>query len=279
MATYMNALEKFVRAPFALESHLYSVIFVSFLVSQFTYYLTHNYSIKRTWYKSLPLVEQIEHQSRIVSTLHAALVFPIVFWVILTDNEYHNDPINGRNAWSDISMAMGVGYFLSDFILVVKYQIPPVWPIVFHHVFAGFGFLIAIGQLGGARWFGCYLLLTEATTPFNNTHWALHKCGMQTSKITKIVGYIFTINWVVFRLSINPFLLYRIYHLWNDLLLMDIYLVVILFANVVFLVLMNSVFFFIGPFYEIIFGETPKEDVKEPTKLHKKSNQTSAKSN
>jgi len=270
------------QTPFALQTYLYYVIFGSFIVSQLTYVVTHWYFSRHTFYGKLPLLEQIEFQSRVVSTMHGTTVFPMVLYVLLTDAEYHADPVHGKSDISNVAMAFGVGYFFSDFILIVRYNIQPLWPIICHHVFAGWGFLIAIGDHGGGRWFGTYLLLTEATSPFNNTHWSLTKAGMKESRITKLIGYGFTLNWIIFRLAINPYLVYRIYYFWNELVASGPYIFLVLMTNCVFLVLMNNVFFITGPFREIVFGEKKVDtnaDSIETTTIEKNQRGTRRKSN
>eukprot|EP01114_Cavostelium_apophysatum_P008192 TRINITY_DN2051_c0_g1_i2.p1 TRINITY_DN2051_c0_g1~~TRINITY_DN2051_c0_g1_i2.p1 ORF type:complete len:293 (+),score=26.62 TRINITY_DN2051_c0_g1_i2:104-982(+) len=258
-----HILAPLVNTPYSVGWDAWVAISSAFVFSQITYVITHWYCSKNSSsYRKLPLIEQKEWQSRIVSTIHAVVVFPIVLWVCLTDYDYHADPVNGRSEWSDFAMCLGVGYFLSDFILIMIYNIPPLWPIVCHHVFAGWGFLLAVSSVGASRWFGCYMLLTEATTPFNNTHWALVKSGMKDSKITKWIGYIWTINWILFRLAINPFLVYRVWYFWNEIASGGIYTTAVLMTNLVFLVLLNSVYFVTGPFRDLWYGERPEVSPK-----------------
>jgi len=260
------------RVPFVLlqNSH-YLVILLAFIGSQLIYYFTHYYCKGNAkFYKSLSLMDKVEFQSRVASTVHAVIVFPIVAYVVLTDTEYNNNPVFGRNEWSDIAMCFSIGYFLSDSVLVLKYWIPPVVPIMCHHIFAGWGFLLAIGAHGSGRWFGCYLLLTEATAIWNNGRWSLIKIGYdERTTITQIFGYMFTLNWIVFRLLINPFLLYKIYNYWSDIIKSGPFIYTLLGLNIIFLILLNTTFFFVGPFKEICFGkqeiETKTEIPKSPT--------------
>lgn len=268
-------LTPFWTALFACDRTMFMVVTSAFVVSQIIYVITDAYCGKNmASYRALPLIEKKEWQSRVVSTVHACIVFPICLWVLLTDDEYHSNPVTGRSWWADFSMALGVGYFLSDTVLILRYRIPPIIPILCHHVFAGWAFYNAIGTLDCPRWFGTYLLLTEATGPFNNTHWKLLKSGYKDHKITTIVGYIWTINWIVFRLAINPYLLYRVYAFWDRIVALGVYVSILIFTNVIFLVLLNTVYFFTGPFYELTFGEIKsKISHADPAHVSQKKNQ------
>lgn len=109
-------------------------------------------------------------------------------------------------------------------------------------------------------WFGSALLMTEATSPFNNTHWMLSKIGFEEKKITKIIGYLFALNWIVFRIIIPDFIVYRLFIKWDDFIAMNITPKLILGTNMLFLTLMNHIYFVTGPFYELVFGKPKKKE-------------------
>jgi len=250
----MDFLNPILFAPFNLTPQMQVAVACSFIFSQLVYLFTDSYWSKRSCYKVLPDIEKIEWQTRIMSTIHALIIFPVVAYVLLTDAEYNRDPIHGRNTLSDFGMCLSAGYFMADLSLVVRYRIPPVTPIVCHHVFAGWGFLLAISNLGAVRWFGTYLLLTEATSPFNNLHWHLVKSNMGHLHLTRVIGYMFTATWIIFRLAVNPLLLYRIYFFWDGLMSIPGSISISLMINIVFLILLNTIYFITGPFYELVFG-------------------------
>jgi len=251
----------FVNTPFYVDSRIWGYICSSFLLCQLIYAFTDSYFSQKKWYQQLPLVERKEWESRTASTLHAVIVFVLCFYVMITDNTFWNDPVFGSNDLCVFSMAIGVGYFLSDTILILKYDIPPLVPILLHHGFAGWGFLFCVGIKGQARWFPSFLLLTEATTPFNNTYWMLQRCGMKDSKLCQVMGKIFAIFWLIFRVLINPIVLYRLYQFRDHLLATHIYVQLMLGLNIAFLLLLNNIYFIIGPFYGIMFGSASKEKI------------------
>jgi len=269
LTDFISTMDVVFNAPFNTSVEMRIWIASSFVICQILYSLSDWFWSKKSYYKALPFLEQIEWQSRIASTVHSLFVFPIVVYVLLTDNAYNSNPANGRNDWSDFAMCLSIGYFLSDFLLVIRNKLPPMLPIILHHIFAGWGFLIAIGTEGAGRWFGTYLLLTEATAPWNNTHWALVRSGMADHSLTKFIGYLFATTWFVFRILIKPVVIYQYYNFWDEIMAAGIHIVLILTINIVFLILLNTVYFFTGPFYELVFGSAKAIEKVEPKVLRK----------
>jgi len=247
----------FFYVPFTVDAYLYQFIVGSFLICNLLYLATHWYLSKHSKsYLGLSLVDQKEMQSRVASTLHSVIVFPICFCVVVFDLEFFNNPVRGSNDWCLIAMAIGVGYFLSDSILILKYNIPPIVPIMAHHIFAGWGFLGAIGSIGQSRWFPTYMLLTEATTPFNNTHWMMGKLGLSETRTYRVISLTFATTWLIFRVLINPLLIWRLYLFWEHLAEMRHYNKMALSVNISFLLLLNNIYFITGPFLEIFRGKS-----------------------
>jgi len=254
----MDILEPILNAPLYLSTENQVWITCSFVICQILYLVSDWYWSNKDYYKALPHIEQIEWQSRIVSTVHASIVFPLVVYILLSDAEFSVNPATSRNPIGDFTMCLSVGYFLSDLILILRHRIPPLLPLILHHVFAGWAFIMAIGPKGGARWFGTYLLLTEATAPWNNTHWALSRTSMKDHHITRYVGYLFVLTWIVFRLLIKPYALYQFFYSWNAIVETGIHVSVVLTINIGFLLLLNIGYFITGPFYDLAFGIKPK---------------------
>jgi len=184
METFRQIADEFFRTPFEVEAFLYYYIIGSFVVCQIMYvafdFLLTKYS---PVYTGLAQVDKKEWLSRTASTLHSATVFPMCLYVVAYDEEFYNNPVKGSNVLCQISMAIGVGYFFSDLLLILRYWIPPLVPIILHHGFAGWGFLLCIGSMGTNRWWPTFLLLTEAVTPFNNMHWMLGKSNLSHTSI------------------------------------------------------------------------------------------------
>ena len=138
-------------------------------------------------------------------------------------------------------------------------------PIMLHHIFASWAFFTCVSITRKGTWFGTVLLLTEATNPFNNTHWFLQKSGQDNTKFFRFIelGYAFT--WTVFRICLNPYLLYKAYiHYPQMLVRMSSYHLFILWLNISFLGIFNTIWWITGPFYNIVFegGELAKKKQK-----------------
>mmetsp|Transcript_18748 Transcript_18748/g.26232 ORF Transcript_18748/g.26232 Transcript_18748/m.26232 type:complete len:274 (+) Transcript_18748:66-887(+) len=256
MEVAAEMLRMFVQTPLGVPAHWWAVILTSFAICQVTYPVSHWLSIKYVKsYKGLPDVEKKEWQSRVASTMHAAFVFPFALYISLTDLELRKNPVHGQNPVSEFIYCVAVGYFASDFVLIVKYNIPPLIPIILHHVFGGWGFLTSVTPFKAATWYSTYLLLTEASTPFNNTYWMLERCGMKDKPIGRFFGLGFAATWAVFRVGINPYLFYQTWAHFDELRGMSAYLQLLFLLNFVFLVGLNTYWFIAGPFYGIVFGE------------------------
>eukprot|EP01116_Phalansterium_solitarium_P023120 TRINITY_DN793_c0_g5_i1.p1 TRINITY_DN793_c0_g5~~TRINITY_DN793_c0_g5_i1.p1 ORF type:complete len:282 (-),score=95.54 TRINITY_DN793_c0_g5_i1:197-1042(-) len=252
----VSVYEDFLRTPFLVSNFHYSIIVGSFIACQLSYVWGNWYfSRKSRTYRKLSEQDKIEWQTRIASTLHALVAFSIAAYLVLFDQKFNADPVNYRQPWGVIVMAIGVGYFAADFVLIVRYNIQPLAPIIAHHVFAGWGFLAGVSEMGKCLWFGVYLLITEGSTPFNNIYWILEKCGLASTRLGRAVGKLFALSWLMFRILINPFLIYKVYISWPQMLLMRPYFFLILFVNMFFLISMNTVYFIIGPFRKLAFAK------------------------
>jgi hypothetical protein len=100
---------------------------------------------------------------------------------------------------------------------------------------------------------------TEATTPINNINWMLGKYGLENAPSGKFAAKMFAFSWIIFRLMINPFLLYRAWTNFDQLLEMPLYCQVYLTGSVVFLMSLNTIYFIVGPFLDILFDRPVKQ--------------------
>jgi len=263
MQAIAQAALDFARTPFYIDSKMWTVILVSFLSCQLLYRITHWISMRYfEGYRSLTFLDKIEWQTRVASTVHGLIVFPICFYTILVDNELSQNPVWGNSNPIRMCLPIGAGYFASDSVIVMTYQIPPVIPIMLHHVFAGYGFLLVISDFGHAIWFATLLLCTEATAPWNNFHWKLTKSKLEHSLAAKIIGFLFATTWFVFRILLNPYLYWKMWYHWQDLLQLPLYLRITLFVNVGFLSLLNNYWFIKGPFKDLARLRVPRELVE-----------------
>jgi hypothetical protein len=90
---------------------------------------------------------------------------------------------------------------------------------------------------------------------------------MGETALAKFVGFMFALTWLVFRILLNPYLYWKLYMHWDELLTISIYLKFFLTLNVGFLSLLNNVFFIQGPFFELFALKVPKDSqpVTNPT--------------
>jgi hypothetical protein len=106
-------------------------------------------------------------------------------------------------------------------------------------------------------------MLTEITTPFDNLYWKLSKCGLEGTPFGYLVGIVFSLSWLVFRVLLFPFILWMIFLHRTDLLQMTLYMKIVLASNVGFLGAINYIWFVIGPFKELVFGKAASNKTKK----------------
>eukprot|EP01118_Nematostelium_gracile_P000620 TRINITY_DN10671_c0_g1_i1.p1 TRINITY_DN10671_c0_g1~~TRINITY_DN10671_c0_g1_i1.p1 ORF type:complete len:267 (+),score=36.97 TRINITY_DN10671_c0_g1_i1:116-916(+) len=262
MEQVKGVLYELSRGPLTIDQNTWLCIAASFLVCQLLYAITHFVStLSSTRYNLFTKDIKIEWQTRVASTAHGLIVFPICLWVLLSDEEVWSDPVYGKSKWINFCGAIAVGYFWCDIITIIKHKIQPLWPIIIHHCVASWGIILAVSDIGGATYFGGLIFLYEATAPWNNLHWKLTQLGLENHWVTKLTGYIFTLTWFVFRVAINPFLYYQLYQYWDRLKTIHWQLQILLAGNVIFLSALNNYYFIAGPFRELVFGK--KQEKKE----------------
>jgi len=209
-------------------------------------------------------IQQIEWQTRVVSTVHAGVAFSICFYIWLTSDHSNFDMISGKTSLSHFCFVFGIGYFLSDFTVVLGNRLEPMVPILLHHLFASWAFFTCVSEHGQGAYLGTIFLLTEATNPWNNAHWMLQKSGRDKSTFFRIVELGYTISWVVFRMAVTPYLCWKIYFNWTLLTShMSFYHLFILFLNLIFLSIFNTAWFITGPFYDIVFIKKEIQQLKK----------------
>lgn len=248
MIDQLTAIAKgFVLTPTYVSSQDWIRILFFFCLCKGLHFLVDKIGMNTTHYKSLSPKDRKEFQARIVSTLHALVAFSVCLYVVITDIEFRGNPVHGHNVLAHWCYSLGIGYFVADSTQVLGAWLEPVVPIVLHHYFAAWGFLLCLG-MAKISWFGALLLVTEATNPVNNTFWHLEKLGMKGTPLYKLVGKLFFIMWIIFRMSIFPYVFYKMYSHWDEM--QDChehatYIISILCLNVAFLFSLNYAHFWI----------------------------------
>eukprot|EP01095_Lingulamoeba_sp_RSL-Kostka_P004466 TRINITY_DN15714_c0_g1_i1.p1 TRINITY_DN15714_c0_g1~~TRINITY_DN15714_c0_g1_i1.p1 ORF type:complete len:265 (-),score=44.28 TRINITY_DN15714_c0_g1_i1:245-1039(-) len=243
------------------------IVFISFISYNIICLVSHIFSkIRFPKYNELSRPIRGEWLTRVPSTLHAGLAATIAIYLVATNNELSESPVKHRAFESITVFCISAGYFWADAIFIIFFKLEPIVPILCHHAFASFGFLTAVSEHGGEGiWFGTCLLITEVSTVFNNWEWYLQKLEVK-SNLKTFVEIIYTVSWLIFRILINPYLLYKVWIHWELLLDINVYCGFFLGLNMMFLMLLNNYYFITGPFYGYIFRSSIKEEEIEKKK-------------
>jgi hypothetical protein len=150
-------------------------------------------------YNKLSPRDQGEWVTRVSSTVNAFVTGFLCLYALCTDDELWRDGVYYRAPPTMYAIAIAAAYFFIDFLFITYYRIPPLPPIIVHHVLAGWGFTGGLGPIGRFPLFGSLLLLTEFTTPFNNFEWFLDKSNLrdtaalpaQLSRCSRCSGWCF----------------------------------------------------------------------------------------
>ena len=197
--------------------------------------------------------ERIEFASRVVSTIHALFQVPIMTYTLLTDPATWEDP-QAYHPISEMCMAVSAGYFISDLILIVRYKMEPMVPLIFHHLLTLSSGAIAITANQGG-WYAAALFLNEATNPIYNLQWQMEILGLHVvyPRVYRVVELSLAFVWITCRFILCPLVLVQLYLHLDAVLEMRYYLGHMTIITTMFLTLFNSVHMFDGPFGEILF--------------------------
>ena len=83
------------------------------------------------------------------------------------DPALSSDPARGVPApvnYVAYMFSVSMGYFIADLCMVLYFRLPPVAPIVIHHVLATFGFSFGNGAYSQCCWFGCGIWRPDGAT-------------------------------------------------------------------------------------------------------------------
>eukprot|EP01101_Sappina_pedata_P000705 TRINITY_DN10898_c0_g1_i2.p1 TRINITY_DN10898_c0_g1~~TRINITY_DN10898_c0_g1_i2.p1 ORF type:complete len:283 (+),score=113.82 TRINITY_DN10898_c0_g1_i2:56-904(+) len=238
---------------------------VSFFVCQILCVVTHKlFSDEQL--KMLPTeMDRTDLKSRSASTIHSVIVFFMILGVILYDffldnARMFNDPVHAHNSVVTLSMAIGVGYFFSDLILVVVYQLPPVFPMVLHHVFASAGFLSII-VFQKFEYIVCLLYIAEGANPWYNIWWLCNRKVVNNFSLYQLCGKMFVYSWIVCRLAMKPIVIFLMWKHWDEATSSrPLFCFIIIMTNVVFLTLLDYGYFVTGPFLGLLKGDVDASD-------------------
>jgi len=194
-------------------------VLVTFCVCQILYIIT-VYFFRKDQLAHLSPLDLIDLRSRTASTVHSIIVFFIILYVVISDligpQMMLKDPINAHRPETTFAMCIGLGYFISDFLLVMVLQLPPIIPMFFHHVFA-IGAFVSIIVFKKFEFFVCLLYLAEGANPLYNIWWLCSRGVIKNKPLYQIVGRLFSISWIVCRLSLKPVVWYMLITNWPSI--------------------------------------------------------------
>jgi hypothetical protein len=203
---------------------LYAVIFaasfVCFAITFFAAWATSAYLFRRVWPRFM-VQEKADWASRLNSQLHA-LVVVVGFLTTLGLSDYDHDTwynVDGNSTVpSSVIMAISLGYFSFDFLVLVYYRVP-LWVVfVFHHIVASvpyFTYLFHPCEAGNLV-LSCFLLVEFATFFLNFQTW-MEKLGHVRTRWFTWMFYCTYVAWFLTRVLLPVFLLYVVWEIFfND---------------------------------------------------------------
>ncbi|XP_036441619.1 TLC domain-containing protein 4-B isoform X2 [Colossoma macropomum] len=160
--------------------------------------------------------QQIEWNSRTVSTLHAILVGLFCLYILCFDEAVNQDPVWGDPTLVKINVGITTGYLISDLLLIFYY-----WRaigdkfFVVHHLAALYAYYYVLGQ-GMLPYFANFRLLAEFSTPCVNQRWFFEVLGYpKTSRPNIANGVLMAAVFFMVRIAVMPVYYSRMYSVYG----------------------------------------------------------------
>ena len=174
----------------------------SFLLSWVTYYGSRSVSAAlSTVYRTMAPDEKAAWDTRVVSSVHATILFCGGLWSIVTAVRTASEAgheatfVRGANMLMEFLMAMSLGYFIQDFLVIVTVR-GALWsvPDVVHHI-VSLTVLVVCLSTQTFLFYTMWAMLGEASTPLLNVRYILGKLGMTVP----VVDYLFVATFFTSR--------------------------------------------------------------------------------
>lgn len=146
-----------------------------------------------------------ENISQVASTLHTLIVCPMGFVGMRRTSWGPNYEPLGNTSFMELVLIISLGYFVVDFFIVAKFNIPNCNIFLAHHCIAMcplIAYLFRTCSSKALYLIGCFILLEVTNAPFNALTYMRHT-GNTKSHTYVVILYLTAALWVVFRL-INP---------------------------------------------------------------------------
>ncbi|KAI1001516.1 hypothetical protein K3495_g6685 [Podosphaera aphanis] len=160
------------------------------------------------------------------SLVQSVIISLLTIYIIATDEErwYMNveERIWGYTGAAALVQALACGYFLFDFIAMVRYYEVFGLAMLIHAISCLTTYILGFWPI--CNYYGCVFMLFELSTPFLNIHWFFDKLGMTGSKAQLYNGLTLLFMFFSARLVWGAFAtvyiygdIWQVWHLSNQL--------------------------------------------------------------
>eukprot|EP00002_Diphylleia_rotans_P002461 TRINITY_DN11553_c0_g1_i1.p1 TRINITY_DN11553_c0_g1~~TRINITY_DN11553_c0_g1_i1.p1 ORF type:complete len:258 (+),score=43.75 TRINITY_DN11553_c0_g1_i1:64-837(+) len=170
-------------------------------------------------YAKLDHDKQIDMCLRIVSTAHAVVVVQGAVYALSIDKEMWDDYVWAHSPTAELYMAIAAGYFLWDTIMCLIHFKSHGVGFLLHGIGCFLAYTLAfIPEKPFLRFYGCYFLLWEISTPLLNMRFFLETFGNRHSTMYLINGFLFAGSFFFVRILAGIYTSVEVWQLLpNDL--------------------------------------------------------------
>lgn len=167
-------------------------------------------------YQYLTEQQQINWNTRIMSSIHSVIMGYICIYTMLYDPDVRKDPIWRHTLQVRIAGAILIGYSVADTIVMAIHYKKIGEPFYFlHHASAAYAFFY-VSMFGVLPYFSNYRLLSEISTPLVNQRWFFSTLGYKKdNKYFIINGVVMTLVFFLTRLACMPYYWFMVYTVYN----------------------------------------------------------------
>ncbi|XP_077981623.1 TLC domain-containing protein 4-B-like [Glandiceps talaboti] len=193
-----------VLASFGVSASLY--YFISPLISE---YICNGY-------RKLTQEQQVDWNTRTVSTLHSLIVSSLCVYVLLHDDDSQKNPIWCKCKLAKYNCAITAGYVVADLmIMLCHFPLADSVFYILHHLAAVYAYTYTL-LYGALPYFANFRLIAEVSTPFVNERWFLDVLGYPKDNVYLIFnGVAMSVSFFMVRIAVMPTYYYTMYSVWG----------------------------------------------------------------
>lgn len=171
-------------------------------------------------YNRLKPSEKREWDSRIASTLHAALITLASIYALKVSNTFDPEHLTkgggnvmfAHSRFTEAAVGMSLGYFVHDaVVLTSNWRQMGSLAMVMHHAVAAVSLVAALSSRQG-HMYTLLLLATEMTTPFINARWHLDVLGKRDSAAFMLNAVAILVSWAMGRIFLSMCMFWHMFH-------------------------------------------------------------------